>query len=249
MMKLVTAVLLLGLALAWGLGPGTALFTDTQSVADNTFGAGYWVIQRVGSWSTGLTNFTAGSGSNRVVILAVGYENGPGDDPGVSTVTLGGNSLTRIVGAVAGGAAIGRVELWYMPEASIPVGSNNFVVTWGGTAPAFPMYAAATYANVDQTSPITDSAGTFTDSSTPNPITQSVSVVANGMAVAAAISGKGGSYSWGGGWTEGTDQTAGNTTTMSSADNPATADGTDTASATHSDPNRQALVVASLRNQ
>ncbi|MCH7836294.1 MAG: hypothetical protein IH864_05440, partial [Chloroflexi bacterium] len=53
-------------------------------------------------------------------------------------------------------------------------------------------------------------------------------------------------YTWGGGWSEGTDQTSGTTTTMSSAENAATASGTDTASATHSGPNRQAIVAAVL---
>jgi len=64
--------------------------------------------------------------------------------------------------------------------------------------------------------------------------------------VSGVVSGNNGSYIWGGGWNEGTDQTASSTTTMSSSENAATAGGTDTASATHSGPNRQAIVAATL---
>ena len=201
-------------------------------------------ITRANAWTTGLTH-TAGGGNNRLLLFAVGYENG--SDPGVSTVTYGGQSLTRIVGAVAGTTTIGRVELWYVNEAGIAAAiGTTFSVTWGGVAPTYPMYAAATYADVNQSSPILDSSSNFTNSSTPNPITTSVNVVDGAMAVSGAISGNNGSYTWGGGWTEGTDQASGTTTTMSSAENAATADVTDTASATHSGPNRQAVVAAAF---
>ena len=201
-------------------------------------------VTRANAWTTGLTH-TAGSGSNRLLLFVVGYENG--SDPGVSAVTYGGQSLTRILGAVAGTTWFDRTELWYLNEAGIAAAvGNTFSVTWGGSAPSNPMYAAATYADVNQSSPILDSSSNFTNSSTPNPITTSVNVVNGGMAVSGAISGNNGSYTWGGGWTEATDQASGTTTTMSSAENAASADGTDTASATHSGPNRQAIVAAAL---
>ena len=40
-------------------------------------------------------------------------------------------------------------------------------MTWGGTAPADPMYAAATYTNVEQTAPIGDSSSTVVNAATP----------------------------------------------------------------------------------
>ncbi len=254
MRRLATPALVLltvaALALAaLSLGRALALFTDTASVPANTFTTAASfpsaeAVSRVSSWTTGLTH-TVGTGDNRLVLFVVGYENGA--DPGVSAVTYGGQSLTPIIGAVAGTSIFGRVELWYLNEAGIAAASGNtFTVTWGGATPSQPMYAAATYAGVEQTNPISDSASNSTDTSTPNPITATVNVVDGAMAVSGAISGNNGSYTWGGGWTEGTDQTSGSTTTMSSAENPATAAGTDTASATHSGPNRQAIVAAVL---
>ena len=57
-------------------------------------------VSRVGSWTTGLTH-TVGSGNNRLLVFAVGYENGGWSDPGVSSVTYGGQPLTRIGGIAA----------------------------------------------------------------------------------------------------------------------------------------------------
>ncbi len=233
---------------AFSIGGSLALFTDTDSVPGNTFttAASFDGLDRANAWTTGLTH-TAGSGSDRLLLFVVGYENGA--DPGVSAATYGGQSLTPIIGAVAGTTTVGRVELWYLNEAGIAAASGStFSVTWGGATPSQPMYAAATYKHVNQSDPIADSASNSTDTSTPNPITATVNVTDGAMAVSGAISGNNGSYTWGGGWTEGTDQTSGTTTTMSSAENPATADGTDTASATHSGPNRQAIVVAVLNS-
>ncbi len=231
---------------AFSIGGSLALFTDTDSVPGNTFttAASFGSVNRANAWTTGLTH-TAGSGSDRLLLFVVGYENG--SDPGISAVTYGSQSLTPIIGAVAGTSIFGRVELWYLNEAGIAAASGNtFSVTWGIAAPSQPMYAAATYKNVNQTNPILDSASNSTDTSTPNPITATVNVVNDAMAVSGAIAGNNGSYTWGGGWTEGTDQTSGATTTMSSAEHAAAAAGTDTASATHSGPNRQAIVAAVL---
>ncbi len=202
------------------------------------------VVTILDAWTTGLTH-TVSAGSDRLLLFAVGYENA--SDPGVSAVSYGTQALSPIIGDVAGTTIVGRVELWYLNDAGIAAASGStFSVTWGGTAPVDPMYAAATYENVNQSTPISDSASNSTDTTTPNPITATVNVTDGDMAVAAAIAGNNGTYAWGGGWTEGTDQTSGATTTMSSAENAATASGTDTASATHSGPNRQAIVAAVL---
>jgi len=246
LLLIAVCALLLGAQVSRG---AVSLFSDSDPVTGNSFATCSQfppdtAVASVGSWTTGLSH-TAGAGTDRLLLFAVGYENGA--DPGVSSVSYGGQSLTRVTGAVAGTSTFGRVELWYLAEAGIRAATGTtFSVTWGGTAPSQPMYAAATFANVNQGNPIADSSSAFTDSSTPNPITTSVSVTDGAMAVAAAISGNNGSYSWNNGWTEGTDQTSGSTTTMSSAEHAATATGTDTASATHSGPNRQAIVAAAL---
>jgi hypothetical protein len=172
----------------------------------------------------------------------VGYENGT--DTLVGTVRYGGQSLTRINGAVVGTAD--RIELWYLKETGIVAATNTtFVVTWGGTAPTVPHYAAATIRNVDQTTPVVASAVNSTNAATPNPLPIAVSVTSDGMAVAAAISGNTGSFTWNNGWSEGVDQslTSSNST---SADHFESANGSDTASATHTNQNKQAIVVVSL---
>jgi hypothetical protein len=197
------------------------------------------------SWTTGLTH-SAGAGSNRLLVFAVGYENS--SDTLVSAVSYGTQSLTRIDGTVATSSGVyDRVELWYLKEANIAAASSTtFSVTWGGSAPSAPMYAAITYGGVDQTTPIAANSTNSTASSSPNPLTTSVTVTDREIAVSAAIAGNSGSYTWGNSWTEGTDQTSGSTTNMSTADHANTSSGTDTASATHSGPNRQAIVAAAL---
>jgi hypothetical protein len=197
----------------------------------------------LGAWTTGLTH-TNGAGNDRLLVFMVSYENSA--DVGVSTVKYGGQSLTRINGTAAGTSSIDRVELWYLKEAGIVAATNTtFVVTYGGTAPTAVLYAAATYKNVDQTTPILASNINSTNNSSPNPITTTVSVTADGIAIAASASGNSSTYTWNNGWTEGTDQAL-SSSSASSADHPASANGTDTASSTNSNQNRQAIVAASL---
>lgn len=194
------------------------------------------------AWTTGLTH-TVGTGSNRLLMFAVGYENS--SDVGVSAVSYGGQSLTKITGVVVGTAD--RVELWYLNENQIASASGStFTITWGGTAPTDPMYAAATFANVYQPTPIAGSSTNSSNTATPNPITASRAVSAHGMSVSAVICGSNGSYTWGNSFTEGTDQTSGTTTNLSTANLLAAADGTATASATHTGPNKQAIAIAAL---
>ncbi|MBD3868033.1 MAG: thrombospondin type 3 repeat-containing protein, partial [Acidobacteria bacterium] len=201
-------------------------------------------ISIVSNWTTGLTH-TVGAGSDRLLVFMVGYENGT--DILVNSVSYGGQSLTRINGVAAGTTLFGRVELWYLNEAGISAatGSTFSVAYGGGVPPADEHYGAVTYANVDQASPVLDSAVNSTDTATPNPLTTTVNVTTGGYAVSAVISGNTGVYAWGNGWQERLDQSLASSTS-SAADHPATADGTDTASATHSGPPRQAIVAASL---
>jgi hypothetical protein len=204
------------------------------------------ITARVSTWTTGLTH-TAGAGNDRLLMFAVGYENG--SDVSVNTVSYGGQSLTRINGTVAGTNSLDRIELWYLKEAGIVAASNGtFVVSYGGGTPSAQHFVAATFRNVDQTAPVFANSVNSTNASTPNPLPTSVGVTADGMAVSASISGNAGSFIWNNGWTEGTDQSSSGSgsSTCSSADHPASADGSDAASSTHSNQNRQAIVAVSL---
>ena len=201
------------------------------------------VTARAGSWTTGLSH-TAGAGTDRLLVFMVAYENAT--DVAVSTVRYGGQSLTRINGRAAGTTSIVRVELWYLKEAGIVAATNGtFVVTYGGATPTSLQYAAATYRNVDQTTPIGASNINSTNASTPNPLPTSVAVTADGESVGAAVASELSSFTWNNGWTEGTDQNV-PAFNSSSADHPVAVDGTDSASATCSSQLRQAIVAAAL---
>ena len=199
------------------------------------------VMARVGTWTTGLTH-TVGAGNDRLLVFMAGYEGSA--NVLINTVTYGGRSLTRINGTVIGTAD--RIELWYLAETGIVAATNTtFVVTYSGTTPAAQHFAAATIKNVDQTTPVAASAVNSTNASLPNPLTASVAVTSDGMAVAAALCGNVGSYTWNNAWTEGTDQSF-SSSNSTSADHAVTANGTDTASATHSAQNLAVIVAASL---
>jgi hypothetical protein len=200
------------------------------------------ITAQVGAWTTGLTH-VVGAGDDRLLVFAINYANN--SDVAISTVRYGGQSLTRINGTAAGTNQVVRAELWYLKEAGIVAATNTtFVVTFAsGNVTA--QYAAVTFRNVDQAAPIVASNVNAVNASTPNPLPTPVAVTADGMAVASAVSGNLGSFTWGNGWTEGTDVSTGGANS-STADHPETATGTDTASATHSHQNRQAIVVASL---
>ena len=182
---------------------------------------------------------TVGAGSDRLLVFLVGYEN-KHDDIGINAVSYDGESLTRIAGdvAISNNNFLVRVELWYLDEAGISAASgNSFSVTFGGPDPRDEHYAAATYAGVDQTSPVFDSATDSTPTGNPNPIEETVSTAQGGMSVAGAYAGKSSSYfTRGNGWTEGIDQSQ-TSSRSSSADNPSSGAGSDTASATANSPN------------
>jgi hypothetical protein len=187
-----------------------------------------------------------GAGANRLLVFMVGLENGSALS--ISGITYGGQSLTRINGIAAesGSGLIGRTELWYLDESGIVSATGNtFSVTYSGGTPVEVHYAAATYENVNQTAPIFDSAVNATGSSTPNPIQTTVNVTWGTTAISAAFCGNSGSFAWGNGWSESTEQSL-STSSSASAEHPSLATGTDTASATHSGPNRLAIVAATL---
>jgi hypothetical protein len=186
---------------------------------------------------------TAGAGNDRLLVFMVAYENA--SDVAISTVKYGGQSLTRINGTAVGSTVV-RGELWYLKEAGIVAATNTtFVITYGGTAPTEITYAAATYRNINQTSPVVASTVNSANGASPNPLTAAVSVTADGMAVAGALCGNTSTFTWNNGWTEGVDQSAASSAS-STADHTVAANGTDTASTTNTNQNREVIVAVSL---
>jgi hypothetical protein len=84
-----------------------------------------------------------------------------------------------------------------------------------------------------------------TNASTPPPLPVATNATSDGLSVAAAISGNTGSFTWNNGWTEGPDQSL-TSSTSTAADHFEAANGTATASATHTNQNKQAIVVVTL---
>lgn len=229
-----------------GLTEGTLYLFATNDAGDTSVAYQVTVadrVSRVGAWTTGLTH-TVGAGTDRLLVFSVGDEDNT--DQGVDSVYYGGQSLTRIAGEVAGTTIFDRAELWYLDEAGITAATGNtFSLVWAVDAPDDPNYAAATYENVSQYVPVAFYDSVFTNVATPNPITITINVVQDGMAVASVTCGNTGGYTWNNGWTEGTDQ-GGLSSRKSTGDHAESADGTSTASATHTGPNRQVIVAAAL---
>jgi len=126
----------------------------------------------VGSW-TGETDFdtngfsyTPGAGSNRVALVMVTAESNSNPVANINQVTLGGQALTAIEnadGVVVGSAGSYHNVVWfgYLNEAGIDNMSGNALnITWDTAPTNSPpiMVQAATYQNVDQTTPVADSA-------------------------------------------------------------------------------------------
>ncbi|MGA1794649.1 MAG: DUF2341 domain-containing protein [bacterium] len=88
-------------------------------------------IYRLGGWHTGLTGYTAPSGTNRLLVFVSGYEHGPVGDSDITNVTYGGVPMTEAVGCITSASGVkARCEIWYLLDAGIPGGSNDFAVSY-----------------------------------------------------------------------------------------------------------------------
>lgn len=115
-----------------------------------------------GSIATSKTNYAAGAGPNRLIVVCVSEFTGNGSRT-VSSITWGGQSLVN-ASVISGGTGNNdtRAEIWYLTEAGINAATaycNNFVVNWNNT-PTDETITAFTLKNVDQTAIETDDGGT-----------------------------------------------------------------------------------------
>src|SRR3990172_8107240 len=202
-------------------------------------------VQLIGSWATGLSHAAPG-GSNRALVFIAGNEHGASAAT-LSSVTFGGQPLTKVNDVTVGTTTTARVEIWILNEAGIAAASGStFVPTWSAS-PNTPMYSHAFFSGADQATPVGAQATNSTASSTPNPITTSVLANNSGdMIVVGAVSGNNGSYTPQNGFSLGNNQTAGVTTTLGTAYN-GTSGSAQTPSMQHSNPNRQVIAAFVLR--
>jgi hypothetical protein len=205
-------------------------------------------VTRIDSWSTGTGDpagpYTVPAGSNRLLVLVTALECSSTLRT-IDGVTFGTAQMARAETAYMEGTPGNfiKVEIWYLKDAEIPAGSQNFDISYS-SAPTASLHAWATFENVNQINPLLHN----NKASYANPVEATVNVVEGGMSVAGVICGTGfRSYTWGNGWSETTDVDD-TLRVVSTAEHAAAADGTDTASATINPANSwQALVVASLQ--
>ncbi len=188
------------------------------------------------------------SGPNRQVIAGV-VLNASVPGPSVTSVSYGGQAMTKVTGTSVGTAPTASTGIWFLNEAGIAAATDStFVPTWD-TAPDLPMYSHAFFDGVDQSDPIGDNAANRSAAATPNPITTTgLTTVAGDVVVTGAVAGDTGTYTPQNGFSLGNNQTAGATTTLGTADKTAGA-GAETPSMSHSGPNRQVIAGAVLNRR
>jgi len=215
----------------------------------------------VGSWSgetdfeTNGFNYTPGAGSNRVALVTITAESNSTPVANINQVTLGGQALTAIEnadGVVVGSAGFWHDLIWfgYLNETGIGNMSGNALnITWDTAPTNSPpiMIQAATYQNVDQTTPIADSASN-TNTAAGFIQAGSVSVGSNDRLVYVTVCGQPSDHTAPGGYTEQVEQDGGPAASHSNASvqRDATTSSTENPTATWSGTNRLAIISAVL---
>lgn len=111
-----------------------------------------------------LSSFSAGSGSNQLLVVGISANN-----HGATSVAFNGQPLTRAVSSFNNNAA----QFWYLKN---PGGTGNIVTTFGGQTQA--VLGAYLLANVDQADPIPTTA-TNTNSASSSPLVSIATKYAN----------------------------------------------------------------------
>jgi len=214
----------------------------------------------VGSW-TGETDFEAngfnyipGAGSNRVALVMITAESNSIPVANINQVTLGGQVLTAIEngdGVVVGSAGFFHNLIWfgYLNETGIGNMSGNALsITWDTAPTNSPpiMVQAATYQNVDQTTPIADSASN-TNTAAGSIQAGSVSVGSDDRLVYVTTCGQPSDHTAPGGYTEQVEQDGpAFSHSTASVQRDATTASTENPTATWSGINRLAIISAVL---
>jgi len=203
----------------------------------------YTDVEILGSWVSGLGH-PKEAGTKRALIF-IAHEESANGNPYLSSVTYGGQAMTKIIEVNAVVASGNYVAAFILNEANIAAASDStFTPTWSGTTSST-AYASVFLQNVDQTTSVGASAKNSSTSSTPNPITTSALATNNrDMVILGATCGSVGFYTLNNNFVEGNDQQAGGTAGMTGVTGHKFATGADeTPSATYSaTPNRQAII-------
>ena len=122
------------------------------------------------------TAFDSGTGSDRILIIGFSNFDANATNRQVSTLTYGGQALTKVTNSVGDNAtSSGRSEMWYLIDP--PTGSNNVAVTFAGADNITNSdYFYAVFTGVDQSTPIDDSDNHQTTAGTQDRITLTTTV-------------------------------------------------------------------------
>jgi hypothetical protein len=195
-------------------------------------------VEVLGNWLSGLSH-AAEDGELRLLIFTAHAEHNA--TILLTSVTYGGQTMTKINEQVAGSTNRIFAAAFYLDEAGIRAASNStFVPTWSAS-PSSAGYASVFLGNVDQTVPIGARDTNGSASSTPNPITTAALLTEDGdLAIVAGACGNMGDYTVNNGFAKGTELS------ISSADgvvgHKAGTGSTETPSLTHSAVNRQVIL-------
>jgi GH35 family endo-1,4-beta-xylanase len=200
-------------------------------------------VNIIGSWLSSTTHIKE-SGYSRALILIAHEESTTGYNPALTSVTYGGQSMTKVieVNAVSGNG--NYVAAFILNEAGVAASTDGtFVPNWSATTSSV-AYASAFFTNANQTTLIGATARNSTTTSTPNPITTAALSTNDGdMVILGATCGNLGSYTLNNSFTEGVDQAVGTNGLTGVTGHKLATGSPETPSATYyTGPNRQAII-------
>ena len=231
-------------------------------------------VSLLNGWQDGelstITNYPLSAGTNRMMVLYIGMENGVA--PIINSVTYGGLNMTQLISINNSTSFDAQLEVWYLTEAQLATlapGNYNVQANLGVFVQNqyFDILSAATFQNVDPISPFLDIQTGNTSGGTPNPLQlpNPLNVGIGGVAINGIFCGNnstpavtnGGTNCWtiNSGFTEGTDVYRANTAVAAntggcfqSAHKFIAATGTEQPSTTfNGSPNRRIVIAISLR--
>jgi rhamnogalacturonyl hydrolase YesR len=169
-------------------------------------------VDILGSWTTG-TSHAKEAGTSRLLVF-IAHEESTGGDPAMTSVTYGGQTMTKVIEISATDSGYGNyVAAFILNDAGIEAATfGTFTPTWNAATSSV-SYASVFLSNVNQAEPngAEASNGTITGA---DPIsTSALATSYEDMVILGATCNIVGAYDvTANGFTEGTDQTAGGTT-------------------------------------
>lgn len=156
------------------------------------------VVSLLGAWITQESttpSHTIESGSNRLFVICIGMSSLSFPNE-IASVTMGGQSLTKLVGAELIATISTSASIWYANETMIAAMSDgNMTMTAAGT-PGTVLVDHAFFGGVDQTTPWNDS-DSATAASATNLSPPAIDTVNDGLLIAsAAANGSAGTTTW-----------------------------------------------------